>query len=98
MFKTNGADGDQPSTADRKIGAVGFEPKRPHGGPPARKIENRRVRMARGIVVDSGAADNVISRRIVKGKMNKGRIRPSEASRAGVHYVAANNGRFRNEG
>ena len=30
--------------------------------------------------------------------MNRGRIRPSEASRAGVHYVAANNGRIKNEG
>ena len=37
-------------------------------------------------------------RRLVKGKMNKGRIRLSEASRAGVHYAAANNGRIRNEG
>ena len=30
--------------------------------------------------------------------MNKGKIRPSDASRAGVHYVAANNGRIRNAG
>ena len=31
-----------PSTEDREIGAVGFDPKRPAGGPPARKIGNRR--------------------------------------------------------
>ena len=37
-------------------------------------------------------------RRLVIGKMNRGRVRPSEASRAGVHYVAANNGRIKNEG
>ena len=37
-------------------------------------------------------------RRLVRGKMNKGRIRLSEASRAGVHYVAANNGKIKNEG
>jgi hypothetical protein len=54
--------------------------------------------MARGITVDSGAADNVMPRRLVIGKWNQGKIRPSEASRAGVHYVAANNGRIRNEG
>ena len=54
--------------------------------------------MARDITVDSGAADNVMPRRLVKGKMNQGKIRLPEASRAGVHYVAANNGRIRNEG
>ena len=37
-------------------------------------------------------------RRLVIGKMNRGKIRPSEASRAGVHYVAASNGRIKNEG
>ena len=30
--------------------------------------------------------------------MNKGKIRPSDASCAAVHYVAASNGRIRNEG
>ena len=54
--------------------------------------------MARGITVDSGAADNVMPRPFVKGKMTRGEIRVFEASRAGVHYVAANNGRIRNEG
>ena len=37
-------------------------------------------------------------RRLVIGKMNRGRIRPSEASRAAVHHVAANNGRIKHEG
>ena len=44
--------------------------------------------------MDSGAADNVMPRRILRGR----RIRPSRASTAGVHYVAANNGRIPNEG
>jgi hypothetical protein len=86
---------------DRDIDAVDTtskKPQRPHGGPPARKIGNRRFRMARGITVDSGAADNVMPRRLVIGKWNRGKIKPSEASRAGVHYVAANNGRIKNEG
>ena len=87
-----------PPTADHEIGAVGFEPKRPHGGPPAWKIGNRRFRLVRGITVDAGVANNVMPRRLVKDKMNKGKIRTPEASRAGVHYVAANNGRIQNEG
>ena len=45
--------------------------------------------------MDSGAADNVMPRRLLRGKA---KVRPSEASRAGVHYVAANDGRIRNEG
>ena len=60
----------------------------------SRRIGNRRYRLARGITVDSGAADNVMPRRILRGR----KIRPSRASLAGVHYVAANNGRIENEG
>ena len=56
----------------------------------------KRYRMAKGITVDSGAADNVLPRRMVRGNGNK--IRPSEASRAGVHYVTASANRIPNEG
>ena len=52
--------------------------------------------MARGMTVDSGAADNVIPRRMVKGKFYS--IRPSKGSRAGVHYVSASSTRIPNEG
>ena len=52
-------------------------------------------RLRRGITVDSGAANNVMPRRMVR---HKGKIRPSAASKAGVCYVAANNGRIPNEG
>jgi hypothetical protein len=45
--------------------------------------------------VDSGAANNVMPRRMVK---NKSKIRASPSSIRGVHYVAANNGRIPNEG
>ena len=45
--------------------------------------------------MDSGAAANVMPRRMVK---NKYKIRASPGSEAGVHYVAANNGRIPNEG
>ena len=48
------------------------------------------------MTVDSGAADNVMPRRMIRGLLNK--IRESAGSRAGVHYVAANNGRIPNEG
>jgi hypothetical protein len=62
----------------------------------ARKAGPRRLRMVRGMTVDSGAADNVIPRRMVKGRKNK--IRPSPGSRRGVHYVSASNERIPNEG
>ena len=62
---------------------------------PARKIGKRRFRLTRGVTVDSGAADNVMPRRLLRGRA---KVRPSEASRAGVHYVACNNGRIANEG
>ena len=62
----------------------------------ARVVGSKRMRMARGMTVDSGAADNVMPRRMVRGKYNK--IRPSQGSRAGVHYVAADNARIANEG
>ena len=53
------------------------------------------MRLARGITVDSGAADNVMPKRFLRGK---GNIRPSAASKAGVHYVAASDHRIPNEG
>ena len=54
-----------------------------------------RLKMTRGITVDSGAADNVIPRRVLRKWM---KIRQSEASRNGVHYVAADGARIANEG
>ena len=54
-----------------------------------------RMRMSKGITVDSGAADNVMPRKMLR-KGNE--VRPSQASKAGVYYVAADNGRIANEG
>ena len=76
----------QPEVSDREILAVARA---------AMKVGGKRFRMARGITVDSGAADNVMPRRMMRRGM---RVRPSEASRAGVHYVAANGSRIPNEG
>ena len=61
----------------------------------AQKIGGRRYKLTRGMTVDSGAADNVMPRRMVRKKM---KIRSSAASRAGVHYVAASDHRIANEG
>ena len=36
----------------------------------SRKVGGRRMRMARGMTVDSGAADNVIPSRMIRGKSN----------------------------
>ena len=64
--------------------------------PQAMRVGGRRLRMARGITVDPGATDNVIPRRMVKGKSN--RIRPSNGSRAGVRYLSASSARIPNVG
>ena len=78
----------------RPLDAIGSE-NRNRGKPvAARKIGGKRYRLSRGVTVDSGAADNVMPKRLLRG----GKIRSSEASRAGVHYVACNNGRIPNEG
>ena len=54
-----------------------------------------RIKMRRGITMDSGAAQNVMRRKMVR---DQSRIRPSEGSKRGAHYVAANDGRIPNEG
>ena len=55
----------------------------------------KRLKLRRGITMDSGAANNVMPRRMVR---NPSAIRPSPSSRKGVHYVTANDGRIPNEG
>ena len=86
------AEGDSSLSQDRSVNVAQRASKMPA---PAVKVAGRRLRLARGITVDSGAADNVMPRRMLRGR-NK--IRPSPASRAGVHYVVANDGRIANEG
>ena len=82
---------------DRTVSAVSDSATRPSDRPiGARSAGGRRLRMARGITVDSGAADPAMPRRMVRGRSNK--IRSSQASRAGVHYVSATANRIKNEG
>ena len=57
---------------------------------------SRRLRVKRGLTMDSGAANNVMPRRMARGKGM--RIRPSPGSKRGVHYLAANNARIKHEG
>ncbi len=52
-----------------------------------------RMKLKKGITMDSGAHHNVMPRRLARGK-----IRPSEGSRRGMNYVAANKGKIPNEG
>ena len=78
-------------SSDRAVDTVARRPRRA----PSRVVGGRRVRLAKGITVDSGAADNVMPRRLLRGKS---KVVPSEASREGVHYVAANGARIPNEG
>ena len=86
---------DRPAMAlseDKPANSVRTTQKRVMGN----KGRMRVLRMTRGITVDSGSADNVMPRRMVRGKNNK--VRPSAASRAGVHYVSATSNRIPNEG
>ena len=78
---------DIDAFADENTSKNSEEKKKPKTG--------RRMKLRRCITVDTAAANNVMPKRMVKGKM---RIRESEASRKGVHYVAASNGRIPNEG
>ena len=55
----------------------------------------RVLKLRRGITMDSGAGHSVMPRRMV---INPANIRESAASKAGVNYVAANDGRIPNEG
>ena len=65
------------------------------GSSDGEKVKTRRIRLRRGITMDSGAANMVMPRRMVR---NRALITPSKASRLGVHYVTANDGRIPNEG
>ena len=56
---------------------------------------SRRVRLRRGITVDSGSANNVMPEKMVR---NRKSIRPSAGSIRRAYYVAANNGKLPNEG
>ena len=60
----------------------------------ATKIGSKRMKLKRGITVDSGASANVMPKRMIR----KQKMRPSPGSRRGAHYLAANNGRIANEG
>ena len=59
------------------------------------KTRQTKLRLKRGITMDSGAGNSVMPRRMV---IQKDQIRESEGSKNGVQYVAANNGRIPNEG
>ena len=64
--------------------------------PPGRqKVLKRRLKLKKGITVDSGAANNVMPKRMTR---DRSKIRPSPGSKRGAHFVAANDGRIPNEG
>ncbi len=52
-----------------------------------------RLKLRKGITMDSGAHHNVMPKRLVRGK-----IRSSEGSKRGMNYIAANKGKIPNEG
>ena len=67
-------------TEDGPISAVSDSTTRPPNKPiGARSVGGRRLRMARGITVDSGAADPVMPRQMFRGR---GKIRSLQSSRS----------------
>ena len=63
--------------------------------PKSRKSKQGKLNLKIMINTDSGAGNCVKPRRVV---MSKSEIRESEGSKAGAHYVAANEGIISNEG
>ena len=61
----------------------------------ARLVSGRRMRLKRGLTMDSGASANVMPRRMA---LFQKKIRPSPGSKRGVKYVAADDGIITNEG
>ena len=78
-----------PETTDNEMEVYSLpeetDPAKNHG---SRKPTQTKLKLKRGITMDSGAGNNVMPRRMV---IRKSDIRESEGSRNGVHYVAANN-------
>ena len=85
-----------PETMDNEMEVYSLpEETDPAKNHDSRKPTQTKLKLKRGITMDSGAGNNVMPRRMV---IRKSDIRESEGSRNGVHYVAANNGRIPNEG
>ena len=58
------------------------------------EARSKKMRLKRGITMDTGAHHNVMPRRMV----GKHRIRPSAGSRRGMKYVGAGGEKIKNEG
>ena len=70
---------------------VDMKPVKPRSATDAGK---KKLRLKRGITMDTGAHHNVMPKRMA----GKRQIRPSPGSKRGMCYVAAGNERIRNEG
>ena len=68
----------------------------PATGPVSPKVKNAggKMKMKRGITMDTGAHHNVIPKRMIGRRV----VRPSKGSRAGMRYVGAGGERINNEG
>ena len=77
---------------------VDMKPAVTRGQPPSPAARNttgkKKLRLKRGISMDTGAHHNVMPKRMA----GKRKIRPSPGSKRGMCYVAAGNERIKNEG
>ena len=81
-----------PKEGDKELNPV--SPSTSPGVGSKTKLGPGRARLKKGITVDSAAHHNVMPKRLVR----RDRIRESEGSKKGMHYVAANKGKIPNEG
>ena len=88
----------QSAKEEFDVNAVGTEPsKTASSGTPVKPllgIRKNKLKLKQGITMDSGSYHNVMPKRMVR----RNRIRESEFSKKGIHYVAANKGKIPNEG
>ena len=61
---------------------------------PVSKEETKKIKLRKGITMDTGAHHNVIPRRMI----GKRKVRPSKGSRMGMRYVGAGGEKINNEG
>ena len=89
---------DAPLVNDVPVLAVGLDVDMKFAKPPKSASRHttgkKKLRLKRGITMDTGAHHNVMPKRMA----GKRQIRPSPGSKKGMCYVAAGNERIKNEG
>ena len=95
IWKTWKAEGNQKQPEEYDVNPLSKEsPNAANGDKMLTTKSGKKAKLRQGITMDSGSHHNVMPKRMVNAK----RIRQSEYSKRGIHYVAANQGKIPNEG